>query len=88
MDFPIGIIPVEMRGMSIFTLIIFAFLGVLYKLFWDYIKKEMSDINTRLDNHNKKIDDRSQDIADMKTDIALTRQSIQNIEEMMKMMRN
>ncbi len=87
MDSIISLIPVEIRGMSIFSLILFAFLGIMAKMGWSYMRKELKDINDRLDKHSQKIDDRSADIAEMKTDIALTRQSIQNIEEMMKMMR-
>ncbi|MDP2754426.1 MAG: hypothetical protein Q8P40_08560 [Nitrospirota bacterium] len=82
----LNIIPIELRGMSIFTLIFFGFTGIAFKFVWDIMKKELKDINTRLDQHSKKLEDRNKDISEMRTDIALTLQAIKNIEKMIKRM--
>lgn len=86
MDF-LDFIPIENRGMSVLTALTFFFAGVGLGFMWSVMKREFKRINKELEKHETKLDERCQDIAEMKTDIALTRQSIQNIEEMMKMMR-
>jgi len=76
-----------MRGMSVFTAISFFFIGIGVGFMWSVMKREFKRINIEIDKHTEKLEERYQNIADMKTDIALTRQSIQNIEAMIKMMR-
>lgn len=86
MDF-LNFIPLENRGMSILTALTFFFAGIGLGFMWSVMKREFKRINKELDKHSIKLEERCTDIAEMKTDIALTRQSIQNIEEMMKHLR-
>lgn len=86
MDF-LNFIPIENRGMSILTALTFFFAGVGIGFMWSVMKREFKRINKELERHDTKLEERSMDIAEMKTDIALTRQSIQNIEEILKMQR-
>ncbi len=87
MSFPPEFFPIEFRGMSIITAVSFFFIGIGVGFMWSVMKREFKRINKELDRHESKLEDRNKDISEMKTDIALTRQSVQNIEEMIKMMR-
>lgn len=84
MTFPPDIIPIEMRGMSIFTALVFTFIAIGFWFIWGTMRKELKDINNRLDSHSKKLDERREDITDIKVNIAKMQISIENIEEIMK----
>lgn len=83
MSFPPDVIPIEMRGMSIFTALIFGFVGIGFGFIWGIMKKDFGTINSRLNVHSKKLDERSEDITDIKINVAKTQISIESIEKIL-----
>jgi hypothetical protein len=82
MDF-LNFIPIEYRGMSILTLLVFCFCFIGFGVYSGMVKREIARIDTDIEEQCKRITTGNDSINDMKTDVALLLQSVTRIEKML-----
>jgi chromosome segregation ATPase len=68
MDF-LNFVPVEYRGMSILTMLTFAFIAIGAGFWWSTVKRELKRINKELAKHEIELDLKENAITVMKGDL-------------------
>jgi hypothetical protein len=79
----LNFIPIEYRGMSILTLLVFCFCFIGFGVYSGMVKREITRLDTDIAEQSKRISSGNNSINDMKTDVALLLQSVTRIEKML-----